>query len=373
MTTQTAPQITAAEDPVRTLAFTSYLRVVAIVAVVLIHVSGSTYVLKGARGSSAWWVASVLTFSTKWAVPVFVMVSGTLLLKPPANRSASVFYRRRLSRIGIPLLVWHAVYVSLVMFVISPDLRRDIVMGNVLRGEAYTALYFFWLILGLYVVTPLLWPLVESASRRQLIVIGAGLTALPALDLVTRNVIGRLRDNPMPLGEPTLFTQFVPYVGFFILGYALRSVIVRGWALAALGVGVLLLAAEITAQVTLLGRLPKPWPLYVNTFIPVNYQGWLLGLCAIGLFIWVRSATRPGTRAATPETARRARALGDLTFGVFACHLLVLFVLKHLAGMGTGEAPDTVLGVLGLNAAVVVVSFIVAKVFLSLPVLRRTM
>jgi peptidoglycan/LPS O-acetylase OafA/YrhL len=87
----------------------------------------------------------------------------------------------------------------------------------------------------------------------------------------------------------------------------------------------------------------------------------------------VRSATRPGTRAATPETARRARALGDLTFGVFACHLLVLFLLKRLVGMGTGEAPDTVLGLLGLNAAVVVVSFIVAKVFLSLPVLRRTM
>jgi surface polysaccharide O-acyltransferase-like enzyme len=372
MGTRTKPSTTPVQDPARFLAFTSYLRVLAIVAVVLIHVAGATHGLDSARETPAWWVASVLAFSTKWAVPVFVMVSGALLLRPPADRSAIAFYRRRLSRIGIPLLVWHAVYVLLLRVAIAPDIPWSVLAANILRGEAYTGLYFFWLILGLYVVTPLLWPLVESASPPQLLAIGLGLAALPALDVATRRVIGQLRDVPLPSGEPTLFTQFVPYLGFLVLGYALRPVVLRGWALAALGATVLLLAAELTAQVILADRLPAPWVALADTLTPVQYQGAVLGLCAIGVFVWVRSAIRPDSTAAAPEFALRARALGDLTFGVFAVHLLVLFLVSRLVGLGPGEAPQTVAGVLGMNAGVIVVSFAVAKLLASLPVLRRT-
>jgi surface polysaccharide O-acyltransferase-like enzyme len=179
--------------------------VTAIVAVIFIHVAGLSFI-KGDLTGFTRGVAALMTYATKWAVPVFVMVSGALLLAPPAERSPLAFYRTRLSRIGIPLVVWHVVYAVLRELTSSSfDWRAGVSL--LLRGELYTALYFFWLILGLYLVTPLLWPVVVANwSGRGLTVAGALLAAAPALDLVLRRVTAAL-GHPARTGDPTLITS----------------------------------------------------------------------------------------------------------------------------------------------------------------------
>ena len=89
------------------LAFSSYLRIAAIGAVVLIHSSSGLVLNNAIRGSATWWVGVVLNRGAGWAVPVFIMVSGALLLAPRPNEGAAAFYRRRLDRIAIPLADVH--------------------------------------------------------------------------------------------------------------------------------------------------------------------------------------------------------------------------------------------------------------------------
>lgn len=364
-----SPEPAAPRAPARAdLAYTSYLRIAAIVAVVLIHVAGLSYGrIEG--GGAAWTLAAFLTFSTKWAVPVFVMVSGVLLLRPPADRSPQRFYRRRLARIGIPLVVWHVVYIGLFAVVLgTPSWPR--IAARVLTGEPFTALYFFWLILGLYVVTPLLWPLVASLSRTALTLTAAALTALPAVDLVTRRVVSRLGTD-ISATDPTLFTQFLPYVGFYLLGYALRDVVLRGRARVVLAVLTLVLVTEMTFQVVY-AEAVSPWlARTLTTFAPMSYQGPLLALCAVAVFLLAHALVHPGSRAAGPAWAARARTVGDLTFGVFCVHLLVAYLLSRAAGHPGLTGASTTAGVLAQNAAVVLVSFLVSAVLVRVPVLRR--
>lgn len=366
--TTTAPAAIP-DTRVRELAWTSYTRVLAIIAVVLIHVAGYTYANPELKGTGTWALASVLTFSTKWAVPVFVMVSGALLLKPPRDRAPMTFYRRRLSRIGIPLVVWHAVYIGVIAYQSGGTLRWQNTLARLLRGEVYTAMYFFWLILGLYVVTPLIWPVVEALSRRALMVVGLGLTALPAAELTLQRVIPVLQGTKTMIGEPTLITQFLPYVGFFVLGHALKDVVVRGGRLVALAVATAAICAFFTLQVTTLPSAPEPWPKLVNTILPLSYQGWLLGLGAICVYLLLRGVVSPDSRLAAPGIASRVRHLGDLTLGVFGCHLLVLFVV--LRTMDMPKAATTTGSLIALNVGVIVVSFIVSEVLSRIPVLRR--
>ncbi len=362
----TAPDVDAR---VRDLAWTSYARIIAIIAVVLIHVAGYTYANPALKGSGTWDLAAVLTFSTKWAVPVFVMVSGALLLKPPRDPSPLTFYRRRLSRIGIPLVVWHAVYIGVLVHQAEGAVRWRSIAASLLRGEVYTAMYFFWLILGLYVVTPLIWPVVAAFSRRALVVTGLGLTALPALDLTLQRLIPVLKGTNSVLNGPTLVTQFLPYVGFFVLGYALKDVVVRGGRLVALTLATVALSAIFTLQVTALPNLPDPWPKAVNTLLPLSYQGWLLGLGAIGVFLTCRSLVSPTSRLAAPDVASKVRHLGNLTLGVFACHLLVLYVALRVLDLPKGATTPGML--LALNAGVVVVSFVLSEVLNRIPGVRR--
>ncbi|KRE60422.1 acyltransferase [Nostocoides sp. Soil756] len=358
-----------APPPRPDLAYTSHLRIIAIVAVVLIHVAGLSYQQIDDE-NLAWTVAAHLTFSTKWAVPVFVMVSGVLLLRPPANRSPRHFYGRRLSRIGIPLLFWHVVYIGLfsVALVDDPAWRR--IAARFVLGESFTALYFFWLILGLYLVTPLLWPVVDALSRRGLIVTAAALTALPVADLVARRVAARLGSD-IAVADPTLVTQFLPYVGFYLLGYALKDVVVKGWARAALTVVTVALALEMTFQVLYAAELSPALSRTLNTFAPLSYQGPLLALSAVSVFLLVHSLVAPGSRAAGRSWAARARTLGNLTFGVFCCHLLVTYAFSRLLGHPGLTGARTTAGVLGQNLLVIVTSFGVAAVLVRLPLLRR--
>lgn len=355
------------------LAYTSYLRVIAIVAVVLIHTAGKTAGNEDLRHTAAWWVASLSSFSTKWAVPLFVMVSGALLLRPPADRSATLFYRRRLSRIGIPLVVWHVVYITLSATVLTSSVQPRKIVARFLRGESYTGLYFFWLILGLYLITPLLWPVVAAISRRALCAVGALLVAVTAFNLSALKVITRLEGGSSPLGDPTLVTQFVPYIGFFILGYAVRDVIVRGTgrvlALAALTAA---LCLELTWQVTgpfLFGHESAD---LLNIVTPVSYQGWVLAAAAVAVFVLVHSIAHPGSRWAKPRAARWARAAGDLTLGVYGTHLGILIVLTRIPGHEWPTGATTLPQLVILCTATLLGATALTMVIRAIPVLRRS-
>ena len=354
------------------LAYTSYLRVVAIIGVVLIHTAGLTYTNKSLRHTDVWWVASVATFSTKWAVPTFVMVSGALLLKPPVNRSIDLFYRRRLSRIGIPLMVWHIVYITLTATVVVSRKPRSL-LALFLRGESYTGLYFFWLILGLYLITPLLWPVVASMSRRALGVVGALLLATASLNLSALQLIGHLEGGKSPAGDPTLFTQFIPYIGFFLLGYALRDVIVRGTGrVLALAVLTAALCLELTWQITGPFVLGVRTTKLLNLITPVDYRGWVLGIAAVAVFVLVHSVVHPDSRWARPRAARWARWAADLTLGVYATHLAVLIMLQRIPGHHWPLGAQTLPQLVALCTATLLGALALTLVIKRIPLLRRS-
>ena len=357
------------------LAYTSYLRVAAIIGVVLIHTAGLTYINDDLRGTGVWWVAAALTFSVKWAVPVFVMVSGSLLLKPPVDRSAKLFYRRRLSRIGIPLVVWHVVYITLKATIERP--RRDpaIHVARFLRGESYTGLYYFWLILGLYLITPLLWPVIAGISRRALGGAGALLVLSAAANRSMLQVIGRLEDGSTPAGDPTILSTFVPFIGYFLLGYALRDVIVRGRGrVIAFAVLTAALCLEMVWQATggasmMFGVPTANW---LNILAPIHYQGWILGASAVAIFVLFRSVVHPQSRWAQPRAARRARSVGDLALGVFASHLVVLMALLHIPGHNWPRAAKTLPQLVVLCTATLLIATAMTLVIKRIPLLRRS-
>ena len=83
------------------------LRTGAAVLVVLLHCSGSLRPL--AEFGPEWWGTALLQAFTRSAVPLFVMISGALLIGPETENLAA-FYRRRASRILVPLIFWMLFY-----------------------------------------------------------------------------------------------------------------------------------------------------------------------------------------------------------------------------------------------------------------------
>src|SRR5690606_33800093 len=95
------------------LDWVTHLRVLAILGVVSIHNAAPNASAPGARDTFVGNLAIALDLAFIFAVPLFVMLSGTLLLDRRGFTTSGAFLRRRALRIVPPLVFWHAFYVVL--------------------------------------------------------------------------------------------------------------------------------------------------------------------------------------------------------------------------------------------------------------------
>lgn len=348
------------------LAYVGYLRVLAILGVIAIHVAGLTVINKTLVDQPVWWVAEALNQCTRWAVPMFVMVSGALVLKPSSmDVPLGVYYRKRLSRIVPALVVWHIVYIVFEMTVRHQHLTVKSVVVALLLGRTYTALYFFWLILGLYIVAPLLWRMIAGRSQREQLGIAAGFTVLALTWASLSSVLSALGVHGVS-GTFTVLTLWIPYVGYFLLGPVLARVTVTGrtgWVATV----VLLLSLAVTFW-----QATEPHASHrLDVLSPISYFGWFVAASTVALFLAARSWFAEGSFWAGAPLGPFVARMGELTLGVFAIHLIVLYGLQHRPFHGLTLGATTVPQLVYLYGATVLLSFAAAWVLSKIRYVRR--
>ena len=91
---ETATEPDSQARPVDATAWLSWLRFIAIVGVVSIHTAGYTAAAAGARDRLEGQLAIALDIGAIFTVPLFVMISGALLLDPKKFHGTEDFLRR---------------------------------------------------------------------------------------------------------------------------------------------------------------------------------------------------------------------------------------------------------------------------------------
>ena len=289
-------------------------RVMAIGAVVLVHVLAQA--VNGTvvdEGTPSWWLANLLNAASRWCVPVFIMVSGALVLDPRRVERPRDFYRKRLARLGIPLVVWTLVYLGFRRWFLAEPVDVTDAGRDVLAGTPFLQLYFLFVLLGLYLIAPFLRIVLRHTTRRM----QAGF----ALVLLGLGVLDQLATALAGVGGANAATRFLPFAGYFVAGWVLRDVVLDrravGVAAAAFGASVVL-----TAALTGLTSVPSGWGAggrYLYGFLspPVIVM-------SLSALVLLRVAGRRlGTRY-----GGRTTWLAGLTFGVFLVHPLVLYPLQ---------------------------------------------
>lgn len=347
------------------LSWLGWFRFVAIVGVVLIHVNGLTAVARYGDGSQVGQLALVLDFVSRWSVPAFVMASGAMLLDPTRYRGSGDFLRRRAVRLVPPLVVWHLVYVGVRVW-LTGTFDAGVFLHDALVGKLYTALYFFWIVLGLALLTPLLVPWVASVRVREVGVAGVVLAAMPAVAMALVPVA--------PASEAwvrTAVTWWVPYLGYFLLGYAVRCAPLRSWA------GCLALVGFVggCAWVVWQWKQPSGVGAVLEHYQPAeSYFHPAVAVSACAAMYLARWIVRPGAVGgvlARPRTAVLGRTLGSATLGVFAVHQLVLVLVERAPWLGGGPVAESP-GQLAVRCVVVVAgAYAVALMGARIPGVRR--
>ncbi|MFC2063832.1 acyltransferase, partial [Chloroflexota bacterium] len=146
-------------------------RILAIFVVLLAH-SADVVIVTNQIGTYNWWIGNVYDILGRWSVPVFVMVSGALLLNPSRKEDLNTFYRKRLSRILLPILFWSVFYILITIrfgeYWLGHSPSFSSILMDLAAGKPFFHLWFLYMILGLYLFTPFLRKIVENTTRKEL-------------------------------------------------------------------------------------------------------------------------------------------------------------------------------------------------------------
>lgn len=289
------------------------MRGLAIAAVVLIHC------LPESAASVA------LRPFLNWAVPMFLFLSGLLTTEQKIARGGVL--KRRLLKVAWPYLIWSAFYVA----VSRPESVSEAVIP-ILTGGASAQMYYLLVCAQLVVLTPLLFRLLGSYrvllyAISPVAVIMWELAALLGIDL------------------PNLGRLFPMWLIFYLAGLEWNRwrVLLRNRVATVAAVAALALAAQVSE-----GFFWSFYGDYGMATTQLRITNMVSSLAVIVLFMLASDGVRHYFFLRRPLVR-----LGDLSFGVYLCHIAVLAVSRkvfEIAGL-TGFAPSITLWLVVLVAS----------------------
>jgi len=319
------------------------LRVFAIMAVVLLHCIDSIVVMLPWFNTSSWRIAIVLNEIVRTGVPLFLMISGYLMLSDSRSADFSFFYKKRLPRIVIPLVMWCVIYYIFNGLRGDPMSVKGFIDMLINNGTTYH-MWFVYTLFAIYLVTPFLKKMVDNLTSKQLLL----LILIFIFPTTIRPFINTVAPIYIYLFDPIA----EGYLGYFLLGYLLgkadMSKLVRTLVIIGGAVGC---AVGIVGNILL--SKPEALNLFFNGGYTLNHY-----LFAAGLFVLARTLDE---RFNAPKVLRNIMArVSDSAFGIYWIHVLALTLVEEHLWLNLSP-----IAVAGIQFAIVASGCTVLMVLLS--------
>jgi surface polysaccharide O-acyltransferase-like enzyme len=338
------------------------LRAAAILLVVVIHTSSGVLNAGPARGPGAWWAGNLFDSFARSGVPLFVLLSGWMLLTPDRRHEPiASFLWRRGQRVVLPLVTWSALaYAWLALRDHRPvgwaRFGRDL-----LNGPVYYHLWYVYILLGLYLAIPLLRPLAAESSRSlRWYTLGLWFVGTALLPL------WEWWGGPH-VGIPVMVVS--TYVGYLLAGTWLAGIPVTPrtrWQL--LFLFALTAAWTMAATARLTGGEEMNVALYA-------YDRPNVLVMSVALFVLLTQAQPAAWASRHPRILGIIRAVAATSFGVYLFHPLLIDVLGSgvLGFRLTAATIPPLVGIPLYSMAVLAVSVALMLVLRRIPFLGRAM
>ena len=280
------------------VAWADLCRVIAIFGVMVIHACGANFHQYGNIPQDVWRITSLLDSLFRCSVPLFVMLSGALLLKPGEYTNLQQIMGR-VGKILFPLLTWN---VGFLLYVAHYN-KLPINWTTMLTDLPMYHLWFVYMMIGLYLFLPLfqaLFNMMHSSRSMQVYLLGIWfvVTCVPIY-------------LPIPLLTLIQQTSFLGYGGYFLIGGIIASskrdpVHTLAWLL------IYITGASVTYLLT------QYFCEKAHAAIEPPYVSPIVFVCSIAAFTLI-------TRVSIPDFIKKYLLwMADKTFLVFFMHVVIL-------------------------------------------------
>lgn len=296
-----------------------YLRLLASLMVVSIHIADTvTGSATNYLGGLSWWLANFIQAFSRGAVPIFVLQSGALMLNKPKVTSSYLSSKaiRRLLVLGIFWITlffvlqstWHGV-------IYSPwSLIQDIWNSKI------SHLYYIYLIIGLYLMTPYIQKWNQKISLKTTFV------------FLTISILWEYLFNQFEIYNPlnTAMILWIPYLPYYLLGSKLKDLKINKYYLLAGIAGTTLINAISNYYGTLsLGLGTIAWWMNHNGDYFWSNLSPTVAILSIAIFslFSLKFFNFPA------KINHAAKYLATYTYGVYLVHPFLIDLFDRLTGM----------------------------------------
>ena len=288
----------------------------------------------------------------RWAVPVFVMISGSLFLNPDKAIPFKKIYTKYIFRILSALIFWSLLYA----------LKDYYSTGNVkifLRSFilSHYHLWFLYMVISLYMITPFLRELAKSKFLVKYFLALALIFAfvLPESINIIRAFISTTYADYADKFVNKFFMNFVTgYAGYFMLGYVLSKAEIKHEGIIYLaGIAGFALTIILTRNASELSGQPVG-DFYKN--ISVNV------LCeSVAVFVFFKKYL--------DRESKFIMMLSRYSFGAYLVHAAMLQILRKFGIHSLAFNPALSIPIISLTTFVM--SYCVSAVINNIPVLKK--
>lgn len=325
------------KTPAGRILYLDVLRAIACLSVVMIHVSAE-FVVRGTAGPD-FWLGSLLDALSRAGVPLFVMISGALMLDENYE-----FTKQKWLKHIVGMTVFYLVWKVICGLIGSPDYH----------------LWFVPMIVGLYLIVPLLRLWVNEKNIRY---VEYFLALSAILVFFVPQCLGLLG---YAFGWTDVFNMAIEdmdmqytagYTAYFILGWYLNRNVKREKAFRWLMLPGFILTYAGTAFASVFLKVDG-YPFYENSTINVlMYSAAIFVLCK--------------ARFAQPERlsgwlTKPVRWIGKCSLGIYAVHL---YVIARLMGVFGGLHCAVAMPL--IFALAVIISALISMILRRIPLVRK--
>ena len=281
-----------------------FLRAFAIIAVIICHVDHFFGPLVGATQ-----IVTQMTFHDigRIGVPIFLMISGALILNRPYP-DLSEFLKKRFTRIIYPFIFW----IVLILAQLYYYGYNEAFLWSIFIGEP-SITWYFWVLIGIYLFLPVLNSFVKEYGE-------SGLKYFLSIWFI---LMVLKTFNAYPLWTNFDLSYFAGYVGYPVLGYYLANKEFKISDFKVCLLGLITLIASLSVFVYL-NYFNSPYISMIYQNVPIIFMG-------TGLFLFVKYLDKLNKFNSIKDNfiGKAIISLSVCSYGMYFSHVLVVKFLSY--------------------------------------------
>lgn len=190
------------------------IRIISCICIILIHTT--SFFDNYSKNSIVWWIGNIIQNFVRTGLPIFVVLSGALMLNSK-EESIGIFYKKRIIKIIIPFFIYNFIYFIFNIYYVIGKFEIEKIFDYIyliIKGPVYEHFWYIYMILGLYICTPFLKKMCKALNQKEL----NYLTIIILFTSIIKYLLPSLNIN---IGITDIV--FDGWLSYFLLGYIITN------------------------------------------------------------------------------------------------------------------------------------------------------